>query len=73
MGFMIMESEVFEYFGDGKMLEASPFNRIVADEEHCRDSFWLPMDNVHDRDYLERLWQAERHHGAVVYNFKIFM
>lgn len=40
MGFMIMEPEVFEYFGDRtEMLEVGPFNRIVADEEHCHDSF----------------------------------
>ncbi len=62
-GFMVMEPEVFDYLGDGsEMLEAGPFERLVADEQmgaYQHDGFWSPMDNVHDREYLEKLWKTQ--------------
>lgn len=62
MGFMVAEPEIFDYLGDGdEMLEAGPFDRLVHAGEingFCHEGFWSPMDNVHDRDYLEKLWQT---------------
>lgn len=62
MGFMVMEPSVFSFLGDGtEMLEDGPFRRLVEAGEmdaYCHEGFWSPMDNVHDRDYLERLWQS---------------
>lgn len=62
MGFMVMEPSVFDYLGTGdEMLETGPFDRLVKAQEinaYCHDGFWSPMDNVHDRDYLERLWAS---------------
>ncbi len=62
IGFMVMEPSVFPYLGDGStMLEAEPFERLAADGEmaaYRHEGFWSPMDNIHDRDYLEKLWNA---------------
>ena len=59
-GFMVMSKEVFEYLGDGsEMLEAAPFERMAAEGRmaaYPHPGFWSPMDTVHDRDYLEKLW-----------------
>lgn len=61
MGFMVMQPEVFEYLGNGDcMLETAPFEKLVADEQmaaYRHNGFWSPMDNIHDRDYLESLWR----------------
>lgn len=63
-GFMVMEPEVFDYLGDGtEMLEASPFEKLVADNQmnaYKHEGFWSPMDTIHDRMYLERLWEENR-------------
>lgn len=60
IGFMVMEPSVYEYLGDGStMLETFPFERLAADGQmaaYKHRGFWSPMDNVHDREYLEGLW-----------------
>lgn len=60
MGFMVMEPSVFGYLGDGsEMLEDSPFERLVADNQmnaYKHKGFWSPMDTIHDKKYLERIW-----------------
>lgn len=62
IGFMVMEPEVFEYLGDGStMLETRPFETLAADNQmaaYRHMGFWSPMDNIHDRDYLEKLWST---------------
>lgn len=59
-GFMVFNRAVFDYLGDGsEMLEASPFENLAKDGQmaaYRHPGFWSPMDTVHDRDYLERLW-----------------
>ena len=64
MGFMVMEPKVFDYLDDGtSMLETIPFENLVKDKElaaYPHDGFWSPMDNIHDRDYLEKLWNEGR-------------
>lgn len=59
-GFMVMEPGIFDYLGDGsEMLEDGPFERLVADEQlnaYRHEGFWSPMDTMHDKDYLEKLW-----------------
>lgn len=64
IGFMVMEPAVFEYLGDGsEMLEDSPFEKLVADNQmnaYRHDGFWSPMDTVHDKAYLEKLWGQGR-------------
>lgn len=62
IGFMVMEPSVFDYLGDGNtMLETLPFERLAEDGQlaaYKHDGFWSPMDNIHDREYLEQLWNA---------------
>lgn len=60
IGFMVMEPEVYDYLGDGSMmLETEPFETLAAAGQmaaYRHHGFWSPMDTVHDREYLERLW-----------------
>lgn len=62
IGFMVMEPGVYEYLGDGStMLETIPFERLAADGQmaaYKHPGFWSPMDNIHDREYLEKLWDS---------------
>jgi glucose-1-phosphate cytidylyltransferase len=62
IGFMVMEPTVYDYLGDGStMLEAEPFEKLAADGQlaaYRHEGFWSPMDNIHDREYLEKLWST---------------
>lgn len=62
IGFMVMEPSVYDYLGDGStMLEAQPFERLAEEGQmaaYRHKGFWSPMDTVHDREYLERLWNS---------------
>lgn len=64
IGFMVMEPEVFGYLGDGSdMLEGKPFEKLAEAgqmDTYFHDGFWSPMDNMHDREYLEALWKEGR-------------
>ena len=61
-GFMVMEPEAFDYLDDGsEMLETGPFEKLVADGQmsaYRHKGFWMPMDNVRDKEYLEGLWES---------------
>ncbi len=60
IGYMVMESKAYGYLGDGSaMLEAEPFECLANDGQmaaYRHTGFWSPMDTVHDREYLERIW-----------------
>lgn len=60
IGFMVADRRLFDYLGDGsEMLERGSFDRLVADKQiaaYKHPGFWSPMDNIHDREYLEKLW-----------------
>lgn len=62
IGFMVMEPSVYEYLGDGgTMLETVPFEHLAADGQmaaYKHRGFWSPMDNIHDREYLQKLWDS---------------
>ena len=64
MGFMVMEPGVFKYLGDGTdMLEGAPFEKLAKDgqmDAYFHKGFWSPMDNIHDREYLESLIKSGR-------------
>ncbi len=61
MGFMVFNSEIFDYLGDGsEMLETTPFEQLTDAGEmmaYKHEGFWSPMDTVHDKEYLEGLWK----------------
>ena len=63
IGYMVADKRLFDYLGDGsEMLEKGPFDRLVADGQmaaYKHQGFWSPMDNIHDREYLEKLWCNE--------------
>ena len=60
-GYMVLNRQIFDYLGDGsQMLEAAPFEDLARDKQmaaYRHPGFWSPMDNVHDRDYLQGLWE----------------
>ena len=62
IGYMVCEPEIYDYLGDGsEMLEAGPFEKLAAEGEmaaYPHPGFWSPMDTIHDRDYLEKLWMG---------------
>lgn len=64
MGFMVMEPGVFDYMGTGEdMLEGMPFEMLAQNNQmnaYRHEGFWSPMDTVHDRAYLEKLWEDDR-------------
>lgn len=64
IGFMVCEPEIFDYLGDGsEMLETGPFEKLAAKgkmDAYRHPGFWSPMDNIHDRDYLEKLWKSDQ-------------
>ena len=55
IGFMVMEPEIFRYLGDGGSMAKE--GQMSAYRHH---GFWSPMDNIHDRDYLEGLWSSKQ-------------
>ena len=62
IGFMVCKREIFDYIGkENEMLEAGPFQRLVEANEMAayeHKGFWSPMDNIRDRDYLNKLWMT---------------
>lgn len=62
MGFMVMNPDIFEYLGDGNsMLETIPFENLASTHKlaaYKHMGFWSPMDNMHDREYLQGLWNT---------------
>lgn len=64
IGYMVFNRGIFDYLGDGsEMLEAVPFENLAADGQmaaYKHEGFWAPMDTVHDKEYLEKLWEADK-------------
>lgn len=61
MGFMVAEPSIFDYLGDGNdMLERGPFEKMAEKGEmdtYHHEGFWSPMDSIHDREYLEKVYK----------------
>ena len=61
-GFMVMNPQVFDYLGDGsEMLEEGTFERLAMEGQmsaYKHEGFWMPMDNIRDKAYLEKLWES---------------
>lgn len=61
-GFMVLQSRIFDYLGDGdEMLEAGPLENVANAGEmaaYKHDGFWSPMDTMRDKEYLEDLWMS---------------
>ena len=58
-GFMVLEPVVFDYIdGDDQPFEREPLERLAQDGElmsYVHNGFWQCMDNIREKDMLERL------------------
>ncbi len=61
-GFMVFNPEVFDYIeGDNTVLEREPLENLAKDGQlmsYMHRGFWQCMDNVREKDMLEKLLQA---------------
>jgi len=61
-GFMVFQPEVFDYLeGDQTILEREPLERLVAEGQlmsYRHAGFWQCMDNVREKELLEKLWAS---------------
>ncbi len=61
-GFFVFEPGVFEYLGDDTtMLEQEPLEKLAREGQlvaYRHRGFWQPMDNLRDKNHLEKLWQT---------------
>ena len=61
-GFFVFEPAIFEYIqGDGDSLETDVLPRLVNRGQlvaYRHPKFWQCMDNIRDKRYLEKLWDA---------------
>ena len=59
-GFMVCEPTLFDYIaGDETVLEREPFEKAAATGQlmaYRHRGFWQCMDNVREKQYLEKLW-----------------
>lgn len=59
-GFFALEPGVLDYIdGDETHWEREPLERLARDGElmaYRHDGFWLGMDTIRDKQYLQRLW-----------------
>ena len=63
-GFAVFSPKVFTYLGDGEsMLEEAPYENLARDGEmkaYQHPGQWAPMDTIHERDYLDNLWNTDQ-------------
>lgn len=59
-GFFVLSPRVFSYLKDDTTVwEQDPLNALSKDKElmaYSHYGFWQPMDTLHDKNTLERLW-----------------
>ena len=61
-GFFVLDRSVVDYIdGDDTVWEVGPLQRLVEDQQlvaNRHEGFWQPMDNLHDKNKLEDLWNT---------------
>ena len=61
-GFMVLEPKIFDYLdGDNCVFEQEPMRRLAAQGElmsYVHRGFWQCMDNIREKDILEKLLEA---------------
>ena len=61
-GYMVLEPSIFNYIeGDSTVFEKEPLNSLVEEGQlmsYIHEGFWQCMDNIRERDMLEKLLQA---------------
>ena len=63
-GYMVLNPQIFAYLtGDSCVFEREPLERLAARGElksYIHNGFWQCMDNIRERDILERLYAENR-------------
>ena len=61
-GFFVLEPGVVEMIdGDNTIWERGPMEQLAANEQLAafrHEGFWQPMDTLHDKQSLEKLWES---------------
>ncbi|MEM7099868.1 MAG: glucose-1-phosphate cytidylyltransferase [Pseudomonadota bacterium] len=61
-GFFVLDRSVVDYIdGDDTVWEVEPLQRLVDDQQlvaNRHEGFWQPMDNLHDKNTLEGIWDT---------------
>jgi glucose-1-phosphate cytidylyltransferase len=61
-GYMVLQPEIFDLIaGDETVFEKDPLNRLVDEGQlmsYVHEGFWQCMDNIREREMLEKLLQA---------------
>ena len=61
-GFFVLEPSCIDYIeGDKTSWEGRPLSTLAEEGElmaYKHQKFWLPMDTLHDKNLLERLWNS---------------
>jgi glucose-1-phosphate cytidylyltransferase len=60
-GFFVLESAIFDHFGDGDDLIGGALDRVIQSEQavgYRYEGFWAPMDTLKDKHNLEAFLQS---------------
>ena len=61
-GFFVLNPQVIDFIEDDSISwEKEPLQKLAHKEElaaYKHNGFWQPMDTLRDKQYLERLWDA---------------
>lgn len=59
-GYMVLQPEIFDYInGDDTVFEKEPLQKLADEGElmsYIHKGFWQCMDNIREKDMLEKLW-----------------
>lgn len=62
-GFFVLEPEAIDYVeGDDTVWEREPMEGLARDGEmsaYRHEGFWHPMDTLHDKKELDKMWEGE--------------
>ena len=62
IGFMVMESAIFDYIeGDDMSFEKEPLRKLVEEKQlagYVHKGFWQCMDTLNEKNKLEELWES---------------
>ena len=64
-GYFVCEPEVLDYIDDREdiIFEQAPLKNLVKDKQlytYKHKNFWMPMDTLRDKIYLEKLWESSK-------------
>lgn len=61
-GYMVLNSEIFNYIGgDDTVFEKYPLEQLALENElmsYRHKGFWQCMDNLHEKQILEKMWES---------------